>query len=127
MYRIILFLVFFTGCSVVDSQDAISAIGSWRFTEQRVSGSITLTTEIQMELNTNGRYVFIETQSGNPILESRGTFRLGSLPPRQVITFFNDPANEVVPQVYFFVDDSIDALVTSIHPNFTLSRTWTRR
>ncbi|MGL5722881.1 MAG: hypothetical protein ACRCY4_10840 [Brevinema sp.] len=127
MYRMILFLAFFAGCSIVDNKDAEAVVGTWNITEQRASGATMVIVESTLVLANDGRYTFAEIQAGAVRAESQGTYRLGSLSPRQVIAFFNNEGTEPVPQMYFFVDDDTDNLVTSVHPNFTLPRRWTRQ
>lgn len=119
MYRIILFLALFTGCSIVDSQDATAIIGTWQFT----SG----TRQTTLVLGRDERYTFTETQASTVTISSQGTYKLGVLTSRQAIVFFNDAGTSPVSQVFFFVDDSTDQLVTSSHPNFTSPQHWIRR
>ena len=122
MYRIILFLIFFTGCSIVDSKDAAALIGTWKFTEQQ-----TTTIETTATFTDTGRYTFKKTQTGVTATSSEGTYLLGSAPPRQVIVFFNNTNTDSVSQMFFFVDDDTGELVTSVHANFLLPQRWTRQ
>ncbi|MGL5722715.1 MAG: hypothetical protein ACRCY4_09985 [Brevinema sp.] len=127
MYRIILFLALFTGCSIIDSQDATAVVGTWMLIEQRASGSTIIIVETTLVLRDDGRYTLKEMQAATATIESQGAYRLGSTVPNQVISFFNDDGVTAVPQMFFFIDDDTDNLVTSLHPNFTLPRRWTRQ